>query len=142
MSNPQLFDDIKNILVDVLGVDHDEISPSANFFDDLGGESIDVIDLSFRCETKFKVPIKFQELSHARLDESEVNSESNEEILNSLRETFPFLPTYAELVSEPGRDVKSLFTVDAIVKTVEHALARHNGKRVTPANTSPAAHKA
>ena len=44
---------IREILVKTLGVEPAEITPSANFFHDLGGESLDVIDMSFRCDRRF-----------------------------------------------------------------------------------------
>lgn len=44
-----LFEELRTMIADGLGVEAEDVVPEARFFDDLGGESIDVIDLTFRC---------------------------------------------------------------------------------------------
>ena len=40
--------EIRPIVAEVLGLEPEEVTPAARFFDDLGGESIDILELSFR----------------------------------------------------------------------------------------------
>ncbi len=116
-----VYKDVEEILIDTLGVDADEITPSAKFFDDLDGESIDVLDLSFRCEKHFGTTIRFQDL----LDTNQVLSNtSTETALKPMQEQFPFLDL-SQLDSGEAKNASSLFTVDVIVSFVKHSLAQN-----------------
>lgn len=47
----------KEIIVDRLGVDPDEITPEASFIDDLGADSLDTVELVMAFEEEFDVEI-------------------------------------------------------------------------------------
>jgi acyl carrier protein len=55
------FDKIKEILVDVLGVDEDDIKPESKFIDDLGADSLDLVELIMSLEDKFNIEISDEE---------------------------------------------------------------------------------
>jgi acyl carrier protein len=44
---------VKNIIVDQLGVSADEVMPSASFVDDLGADSLDLVELIMVFEEEF-----------------------------------------------------------------------------------------
>ena len=44
---------VKNIIVDQLGVSADEVVPSASFVDDLGADSLDLVELIMVFEEEF-----------------------------------------------------------------------------------------
>ena len=48
---------VKSIIVDKLGVDESEITPDANFINDLGADSLDVVELVMEFENEFKFSI-------------------------------------------------------------------------------------
>ena len=48
---------LKDILVDALGVEEDRVVPDASLISDLGAESIDFLDLSFRSQQTFGVEL-------------------------------------------------------------------------------------
>ncbi|HUT97162.1 MAG TPA: acyl carrier protein [Dehalococcoidales bacterium] len=48
-----VFDRVKKIVVDQLGVDEEEVVPSANFVDDLGADSLDLVELVMSLEEEF-----------------------------------------------------------------------------------------
>ena len=50
-------DRIKEIIVDQLGVSGDEIVPEASFIDDLGADSLDIVELVMAMEEAFDVEI-------------------------------------------------------------------------------------
>jgi acyl carrier protein len=50
---PTVFDRVKKIVVDQLGVDEAEVVPSANFVDDLGADSLDLVELIMALEEEF-----------------------------------------------------------------------------------------
>jgi acyl carrier protein len=50
---PTVFDRVKKIVVDQLGVDEEEVIPSASFVDDLGADSLDLVELVMSLEEEF-----------------------------------------------------------------------------------------
>lgn len=48
---------VRQILVDKLAVDPEQITPEANIKDDLGADSLDVIELVIALEDEFKISI-------------------------------------------------------------------------------------
>jgi acyl carrier protein len=48
---------VKHIIVEQLGVDADEVKAEAHFVDDLGADSLDVVELVMALEEEFKIEI-------------------------------------------------------------------------------------
>ena len=55
------FDKLKEILVDVLGVNEDDVKPESKFVDDLGADSLDLVELIMAFEDKFAIEISDEE---------------------------------------------------------------------------------
>ena len=53
-SREQILEKVREVLVDALGVDEDEVTPEATLMGDLGAESIDFLDIVFRLEKASK----------------------------------------------------------------------------------------
>ena len=49
---------VTKVLVQALGVEEDDIKPSATLQADLGAESIDFLDIVFRLEREFEIKIR------------------------------------------------------------------------------------
>lgn len=62
MSEEEVFEKVQEALVDALGVDDDEVTPEAKLTADLGAESIDFLDITFRLEKAFDIKIPRGEL--------------------------------------------------------------------------------
>jgi len=52
-----VFDRVKGIVVDQLGVAEEEVTAEASFVDDLGADSLDVVELVMALEEEFGVEI-------------------------------------------------------------------------------------
>jgi acyl carrier protein len=50
-------DDVKAIIVEQLGVDEAEVTPTASFVEDLGADSLDTVELVMAFEEKFGIEI-------------------------------------------------------------------------------------
>jgi acyl carrier protein len=48
---------VKKIIVDQLGVTEDEVSSSASFVDDLGADSLDIVEMVMAFEEEFSIEI-------------------------------------------------------------------------------------
>jgi acyl carrier protein len=57
MSSNTIFDRLKKIIVDQLGVDEAEVVPTASFVDDLNADSLDLVELIMSLEEEFKLQI-------------------------------------------------------------------------------------
>jgi acyl carrier protein len=96
--------------------------PSARFFDDLGGESIDVLDLSFRCEKQFGVKVSFSDFGRPEDLELDAAGALTPAALDRIEQRYPFLRV------DPIRDnpaqarLSELLTVEAITEFVRRAI--------------------
>jgi len=52
-----VFDDVKAIIVEQLGVKPEEVTPDASFVEDLGADSLDTVELVMALEEKFDLEI-------------------------------------------------------------------------------------
>lgn len=48
---------VKQIIVEQLGVDEAEVTPNAHFVDDLGADSLDIVELVMAFEEEFSVEV-------------------------------------------------------------------------------------
>lgn len=61
-SNEEVFEKVREALVDALAVDDSEVTPEATMVGDLGAESIDFLDIVYRLEKGFGISISRGEL--------------------------------------------------------------------------------
>jgi acyl carrier protein len=53
----QVFDKVKEIIVDQLGVEEDQVTMEASFIEDLGADSLDIVELIMALEEEFGLEI-------------------------------------------------------------------------------------
>ena len=125
MTNEEIFEKVKDVLVDALAADDDEVTSNARLVEDLGAESIDFLDIVFRLEKAFSIKIEQGEIFPANvLDDANYVSDGKvtEAGMDELKKRMP----HADLSEfDKSRDVEefsNIFTVDTIVKFVEGKL--------------------
>ncbi len=57
MSSEEIFEKVKKIIVDQLGIAEDNISLESSFIDDLGADSLDTVELIMAIEEEFDIEI-------------------------------------------------------------------------------------
>ena len=57
MSSEEIFEKVKNIIVDLLQVSEDAVTLEAHFIDDLGADSLDLVELIMGIEEEFNIEI-------------------------------------------------------------------------------------
>lgn len=56
-----IFKKVKNIISEQLGIDAEEITMESSFVDDLGADSLDIVELIMALETEFDLEIPDEE---------------------------------------------------------------------------------
>jgi acyl carrier protein len=51
------FDELKKLVAEQLGVDEDDVKPNVSFTEDLGADSLDLVELILALEEKFGIEI-------------------------------------------------------------------------------------
>lgn len=57
MSETEIFDKVKKIVTEQLSVEADNVTPQANFANDLGADSLDTVELVMALEEEFDIEI-------------------------------------------------------------------------------------
>jgi len=127
MSRDEVYEEVKEVLIDALGLDDDEVTPKSTLMGDLGAESIDFLDIVFRLEKAFDIKVPREELfpAEAVLSNPEFVSggKLTEKGLAELRDKMPHTDL-TEFEKDPNvNNIADLFTVDAIVNFVEGKVA-------------------
>lgn len=60
------FDKIKELIVDQLDVEEDKVTMDANIQDDLGADSLDIVDLVMSVEDAFEVKIEDEDVENIK----------------------------------------------------------------------------
>ena len=61
-----VFEKLKDIIVDQLGVEKDDVAMDANIQADLGADSLDVVDLLMSIEDEFEVEVPDEEIENIK----------------------------------------------------------------------------
>ena len=57
MSSEEVFEKVKNVIIEQLGVAENNITMEASFIDDLGADSLDIVELIMALEEEFNIEI-------------------------------------------------------------------------------------
>ena len=57
MSSEEVFEKVKNVIIEQLGVAENNITMEASFIDDLGEDSLDIVELIMALEEEFDIEI-------------------------------------------------------------------------------------
>ena len=128
----QIEEGVTEVLEEALGVDTEDVKPDATLTGDLGAESIDFLDISFRMEKKFSTPEKPFKIEQGELfpenmlqDPAMVqNGKVTDAGMALLRQKLPHIDF---TTFDKDRNVKSLsevFTVKSLCDFLERKLAK------------------
>ncbi|MCS6896438.1 MAG: acyl carrier protein [Nitrospira sp.] len=121
-----IYQKVSETLMEALGVDEEDIKPTATLQGDLGAESIDFLDIVFRLEREFNIKIPRGELFPESIFQGDPEFVQNgmvtEKGLAELRARLPFADISKFEKNPELRGISDLFTVDMITKYIEGKL--------------------
>jgi len=127
LSDAEIFEKVKETLVDALGVDDDEVTLAATLEGDLGAESIDFLDIFFRLEKAFSVKISRNEfLPETLLSPDSGFVKDGAVTVDGIAEIRKLAPHFDadKLAQNPKVEtIKDLTTVQTLVSFVRHKLS-------------------
>lgn len=126
-TSEEVFEKVRETLVDALGVDDDEVTREATLIGDLGAESIDFLDIVFRLEKNFDIKIPRGELFPENLAGADTEFVQDgvvtEKGIAELRARMPHADVESFAADPKVENIQELFTVDMICKFLEAKLA-------------------
>lgn len=128
MTDSEIFDKVRDAFVEALGLDDDEVTPEASIFDDLGAESLDLLEIVFLLERAFDIKIPragVETASKEGIDPTdyEVDGVLTELALTKLKELMPEVPAEEFKLGLTSNDIPRLFRVQSFVNLVVGLLA-------------------
>jgi len=129
IAREEIFEKVRQALVDALSVEEDEVTETATLTGDLQAESIDILDIVFRLEKAFNIKISQEELTPRDVL-------SNPDYVNNRKLNAAGLAAmkgrmqhadWSKFEQDPDIDkILDVFTVGTIVNFVEQKLASTN----------------
>ena len=124
-STDNIFDQVRNTLIDALGVDDSEVTPDASLTRDLGAESIDFLDIVFRLEKAFDIKIPRGDLFPENvLTDADFVAEGkvSDKGIDELRKRLPHADVDKFAENPNVQDIGDLFTVEMITRYIEQKI--------------------
>lgn len=121
----EIFEKVRQALVDALSVEEDEVTEKATLTGDLQAESIDILDIVFRLEKAFNIKISQEELTPrdvlsnpAYVNNRKLNAAGLTALKSRVKDA-----DFSKFEQDPDIDkILDVFTVGSIVSFVEQKL--------------------
>lgn len=125
-SKEEIFNGVKDALVDALAVDDEEVSPDATLVGDLGAESIDILDIIYRLEKNFGIKIDQAELIPSDLVNSPEFKQDDGKLtvagIEELRKRLPYANLDAFEKNPLVQNIATVLTVNDMCYLIESKL--------------------
>jgi len=132
LTRDEIFEKLREILEEALGVDEEEVTIDASLTADLGAESIDFLDIVFRLEKTFSTPDRPFKVEQGELFPDDVleheewvaDGKFTDEGMAMLHERMPHVDFSSFDSDRDVNKVAELITVKSIIEFVERKLTK------------------
>ena len=124
-SRDEIFEKVKDVLENALGVDPEDVTMEATLIGDLGAESIDFLDISFKLEQEFSIKIDQGELFPENLMSDDTLVEDGkltDKAMDILRERMPHVDFSKLDADRRVNQLSEVFTVESLVDFIDRKL--------------------
>jgi acyl carrier protein len=124
-SRDEIFEKVKEVLEYALGADADEVTKDATLIGDLGAESIDFLDISFKLEQEFGIKIEQGELFPENLMQDETLVEDGaltDKGMEMLKERMPHVDLSAVEADRRVDQLSEVFTVSSLIDFIDRKM--------------------
>jgi acyl carrier protein len=124
-THDEIFQKVQSTLVDALGVDEEDVTPEATLRNDLGAESIDLLDIVFRLERNFGIKIPRGELFPENISDPELTQDGKltRKGVDELKQRMPYADLSRFEANPEVEQLLDLYTVDTLVQYVSGKLS-------------------
>ena len=134
MTSDEIFEKVRDAFVEALGLDDDEVEAGSKVFEDLGAESLDLLEIVFLLEHEFDIKIPRDGIREA--SKENINPDDYEQdgvltplALEKLQELMPEVPSEEIVAGLTTNDIPRLFRVQTFVNIVRR-LVEEKGVKV------------
>lgn len=134
MRDEQINEQLKNCVAETIGIKVEEITPDSSLIDDLGADSLDLLDLVFRLEQAFKIRITRGEIEQRAKqtmpdEDFEVDGLLTEKAKLALKEALPEIDASKFRGNIRKSEIPRLFTIRTFQRLVHEKLeARYDSQ--------------
>jgi acyl carrier protein len=124
-SRDEIFEKVKDVLENALGADPEDVTMEATLIGDLGAESIDFLDISFKLEQEFSIKIDQGELFPENLMSDDTLVEDGkltDKAMDILRERMPHVDFSKLDADRRVNQLSEVFTVESLVDFIARKL--------------------
>ncbi len=126
-NNEEIFRGVQEAFMEALGLEEDEVERDQLIFDDLGAESLDLLEIVFLLERTFKIKIPrdgIKEASQKGIDPGDYEQDGvlTELALQQLRELMPEVDPEQIKPGLTANEIPGLFKVQTFVNIVRTLL--------------------
>ena len=128
MTEQEIFDKLLPLLEETTGIPPEKITMASGLMQDLGAESLDLLDLSFLIEEAFGITLEsdeFERQATARIPSGvyERDGVLTEEALIELRKALPEVPPEKFSAGMRKMEIPGILTVGVFVHLIQRKLA-------------------
>lgn len=128
MTEEEIFEKLMPLVREVTGVREDQITMESGLMQDLGAESVDLLDFSFLIEETFDIVIdadEFEQQTSKRLNNKEYEKDGvlTNEALEELRKALPEVPVEYLKPGLKKIELPSVLNVAVFVHLIQRKLA-------------------
>lgn len=124
MSDQEIYDKLRDCIAQTIGIEEDKVTPDASLIEDLGADSLDLLDLVFRLEQTFRIRISRGDIERKAkealpAEDFEKDGLLTEEAKSALRAELPEVPPERFATLSRPSEIPRLFTARTFVRLVK-----------------------
>jgi len=132
MTRDEIFEGVRICIADALDVALTEITEDRKLVDDLGADSLDMLDILFQLEQRFGIKLSMRHIEKKTSEALsgapiEINGVYTNEAMQAIRKAMPEVPLEELPDGLPTRNLPMSFRVATFINLVEHTLEENNG---------------